>query len=85
MNETMVQPQIGLNFEQVWAALMETDRLLKKNAAETDRRIKELQRHMGDLSRRFGEVAEHLVLPNFIEKFNTLGYDFVDSGRERKF
>jgi predicted AAA+ superfamily ATPase len=40
---------------------------------------------MGDLTHRFGEVAEHLVLPNIIEKFNTLGYDFVGTGRERKF
>jgi hypothetical protein len=70
----------------------ETERFLRESKADTERQIKETalqmketDRRMGDLTRRFGEVAEHLVLPNIIEKFNALGYDFVDTGRERKF
>ncbi|MDR2633108.1 MAG: hypothetical protein LBC51_05745, partial [Treponema sp.] len=34
---------------------------------------------------RFGELAEHLVLPNIIEKFNALNYHFEDIAKERKF
>jgi hypothetical protein len=126
MSETTVQPQMGLNFEQVWAALMETrasiqelrnesketdrqmketdrqmketdrqmketERFLKESGAETDRRMKEtdkrmkaLQKSMGDLDNRFGELAEHLVVPNIVDKFNALGYHFKDVCKERK-
>jgi hypothetical protein len=38
-----IEPQMGLNFEQVWAALMETDRLFRESKAETDRLIRELR------------------------------------------
>ncbi|MHB9290996.1 hypothetical protein Holit_00066 [Hollandina sp. SP2] len=162
----IIQPQMGLNFEQVWAALMEnrlqlketdqqlkeTDRLIRESKAETDRLIreskaetdqqlketgrlirelrddnketdrqmketdkqmketdkqmketdkqmketdkqmketdrqmKELQKSMGYLSNRFGELAEHLVLPNIVQKFNALNYHFHDIAKERKF
>jgi hypothetical protein len=103
------QPQMGLNFEQVWAALQETDRQMKEtdqqmketdrqmketdrfirelrdNGKETDRRIKELQKSMGDMGNRFGELAEHLVIPNIVQKFNALNYHFKDTAKERKF
>ena len=69
----------GITFEQVWAALMEdrerqkeTDRQMK----ETDRRMKILQEQMGGLNNSFGEMVEHLVAPNIIEKFNEFDFDF---------
>ncbi|MDR2392943.1 MAG: hypothetical protein LBD93_02130 [Treponema sp.] len=104
--EELIQPQMGLNFEQVWAAFMETrqqlketDRLFRESKAETnrlirelrddrketDRQIKELQKSMGYLSNRFGKLAEHLVLPNIVQKFNALHYQFHDIAKERKF
>jgi hypothetical protein len=113
----LIQPQMGLNFEQVWAAFMEnrqqlqetqqqiketdrqmkeaqqeahrrmkeTDRLFRESKTETDRQMKELQKSMGYLSNRFGELAEHLVLPNIVQKFNALHYHFNDIAKERKF
>jgi predicted AAA+ superfamily ATPase len=39
---------------------------------------------MGDLSNRFGELTEHLVVPNIIDKFNPLDYHFKDICRERR-
>jgi len=80
----------GLDFEQVWAALMEsrelqkeTDRQIKENAKEfkewqkeSKERQKELDQRMGYLSNRFGELAEHMVAPGIEEKFNVLGYKF---------
>ncbi|MDR0707521.1 MAG: hypothetical protein LBF60_06575, partial [Treponema sp.] len=114
--EDAIQPQMGLNFEQVWAALMETrasiqelreegketDRFLKESKAETDRRFQELaEQHketerflkeskaetdrflkeskgelnkaMGKLTNKLGELVEHLVSPNLLKKFNALG------------
>jgi hypothetical protein len=50
----------------------ETDRQLK----ETDRRLKETNRQMGDLHNRFGELAEHLVAPGILRRFNELDYHF---------
>jgi hypothetical protein len=62
----------------------ETERLLKESGEETDRRMKALQKSMGDLSNRFGELAGHLVVPNIVDKFNALVYHFKDVCRERK-
>jgi hypothetical protein len=84
------EPQRGLTFEDVWAAMMETDRRFKetdRRIAETDRQLKEtdrqlreskteLDRKMGELGNRFGELAEHLVAPSIHEKFNAAGYHF---------
>ena len=69
----------GLTFEDVWAGLMEnriqmeeTDRRLK----ETERLIKRNGRQIGGLHRRFGELAEHMVAPGIVKRFNELGYHF---------
>jgi hypothetical protein len=82
---------MGLNFEQVWAALVETrasiQELRNENREadkETDRQMKVLQKSMGDLNNRFGELAEHLVVSNIVNKFNALGCHFKDVYRERK-
>ena len=56
--------------------MRETDRQMK----ETDRRMKETVEKFGKLSNRFGELAEHLVIPNIMEKFNALGFTFTRSG-----
>jgi hypothetical protein len=55
----------GLTFEKVWAALMENREQMK----ETDKRI-------GDLTKRFGESVEYLVAPNLVKKFKELGFTF---------
>jgi hypothetical protein len=64
----------------------DTDRLireLREESKDTDRRLKETARlvketskSIGGLNNSFGELAEHLVAPNIMEKFNALGYHF---------
>ena len=49
--------------------MREEDRKLREQMKETDRR-------MGYLSSRFGELAEHLVVPSIKEKFNELNFNF---------
>ena len=80
----------GITFEQVWAGLMETRKQQKKDRRrmqkafekadkqmeETRKQMKETGRRMGYLSNRFGELAEHLVAPGIVERFNELGYRF---------
>jgi hypothetical protein len=110
------EPQMGLNFEHVWAALMasreefdrgmresredfdrrlkETDRLmreshekaekemqaLRESQQETARQMKKTDESIGKLGNRFGELAEHLVVPNIVEKFNAWGFHFTKYG-----
>jgi len=78
----------GLNFEQVWAALMENRNQQEKYAKEiresqkeTDRQIKDINKRFGEYSNRLGEIAEYMVVPNLCEKFSDLGLDFPKANR----
>ena len=78
----------GITFEQVWAALketeqrqQETDRQIKESQRETDRQIKDMNKRFGDFSKRFGEVVECMVAPNLREKFRELGLDFPKANK----
>ena len=62
----------GLTFEQVWAAIHKTSVEQEK----TEKMIKELGKRMGDLHNRFGEIAEHLVAPGIVKRFNERGFHF---------
>jgi hypothetical protein len=53
------QPERGLTFDDVWAMLKETDRIVKENALqmqETDRRMKETDRQMKETDRKMKET-----------------------------
>ena len=73
-------------FESVWAALQETDRIVRENAKEmkefresqkeTDRIVKETSKQIGKLNNRFGEIVEYMVAPNLREKFWEMGLKF---------
>jgi hypothetical protein len=63
-------------FQETDRRFQETDRQFK----ETDRKLQETDRKIGKLGGRFGELIEHLVAPNMLEKFNKLGYDFGKIG-----
>jgi len=86
MADVLSQPAYprGLDFEQVWAALMETRKLQEENALaqkETDRQIKDINKRFGEYSNRLGEIAEYMVAPNLREKFNEFGFDFSKASR----
>jgi len=79
------------SFQTVWATLQEvaekqkeTDRLLKEHAEqqkENERQMKEsaerLDKQLGKLGNRFGEMVEYMVMPNLLAKFNDLGFMFT--------
>jgi len=92
----------GLDFEQVWAALMEnrelqkaTDLQIKETARqmeatdqrmkETDRQMKEIGKRFGDFTNSFGNVVQHMISPNLLEKFQNLGYEFQEASTRHKF
>jgi hypothetical protein len=69
----------------------ETDRILKENAErqrETDRHFREtelqmketdrrLDKQLGKLGNRFGEMIEYMVMPNLLVKFREHGFVFT--------
>jgi exonuclease VII large subunit len=55
----------------------ETDRKLQETARLMQKLTKETNKQIGDLGGRFGELAEHLVAPGIVKKFNALGYGFT--------
>jgi hypothetical protein len=100
MGKAQVQPYPkGLDFETVWAALMEgrkqqeeTARELRENAREvrealkeTDRQIKDYNKRFGDFHNRFGEIVEYMVAPNLLEKFREYGFKFNEAMSNRDF
>jgi len=62
------------SIEDIRAILKE----VSENQKKTDRRINRVSRQMGDLHNRFGELAEHLVIPSIHKRFNELGYHFTE-------
>ena len=66
-------------FETVWAALQETDRIVKENAQfmrELRESQKETDRKISRLGSRIGELIEHFAASNLLEKFEELGFEF---------
>ncbi|MDR2704589.1 MAG: hypothetical protein LBC02_02305 [Planctomycetaceae bacterium] len=60
-------------------AIVETQKAIEetqKSIEETQKSIKGLSKQMGILGNRFGEVAEHMVFPAVVARFNELGYRF---------
>jgi hypothetical protein len=66
------------------AAIKETQAAFKKAHAETEAAIKETQRIVGDLGNKFGDEAEHTLIPGLPEKFKQFGFDFGAISRNRK-
>jgi hypothetical protein len=60
--------------------MQETDRRMqetRKSQEETDRQMKETDKLISWLGNRFGELIEHLVAPNIMNKFNALDFNFT--------
>jgi hypothetical protein len=75
----------GLDFEQVWAALMEnreqlkeTERFLKEQAEISNNRI-------GALTNLFGDVTEAMIAPKICDKFNEFGFNFLRANPNPRF
>jgi hypothetical protein len=57
---------------------------LKDVHQETEAALKETQRIVGDLGNKFGDDAEHTLIPGLPEKFKQFGFDFGALSRNRK-
>jgi hypothetical protein len=79
------------SFETVWAALQETDRILKENAEqqkewqrEMKKSARQLNKQLSKLGGRFGEMVEYMVVPNLFKKFRKLGLVFNTAHQQTK-
>jgi hypothetical protein len=66
-------------WEQIEATgrqIKETDRQIKARIEATDRQMRETDKKVGELTNRFGDMVEHMVMPNLLAKFKTLGFTF---------
>jgi hypothetical protein len=67
-------------FKELKDAHMETEAAIK----ETQKALKETQRVVGDLGNKFGEDAEHTLIPCLPEKLKPAGFNFGSISRNRK-
>ena len=66
--------ETDIKFKEVAESQKETAEQLK----ETDRIVRRNSKQMGDLHQRFGQLAEHLVVPGIKKRFNSLGFNFSE-------
>jgi uncharacterized coiled-coil protein SlyX len=73
--------------QETWEQIAATDRQIKetdKQIAATDRQMKETDKKVGELANRFGDMVEHMVVPNLLSKFKALGFTFEVATRDYK-
>jgi hypothetical protein len=78
---------IGQAHEKTEAALKETQatvRAIGQAHEKTEAALKEAQRIVGDLGNKFGDEAEHTLVPGLPEKFRPFGFNFGVLNRNRK-
>jgi hypothetical protein len=94
----VIDPNDPPTFEKVWKMFQETNREadkkfleLREQMKETDRLMKETAKQMketdkkvGELTNRFGDMVEHMVVPNLLAKFKELGFTFEVATRDYK-
>ena len=69
------------NGRQMKESQAETARLIKEMQAETARQMKATDKRVGELSNRFGDMVEYMVLPNLLTKFEELDFTFTKANR----
>jgi hypothetical protein len=71
--------QTALNFESVWAALLDTDRYLKEEAGKIRDMNLRMQKVVEDLERQFGKrgrALDETFVTSLERRFNILGFFF---------
>jgi hypothetical protein len=65
--------------QETWEQIKETDRQIKatdRQMKETDRQMKITDKKLGELTNRFGDMVEYMVVPNLLAKFKALDFTF---------
>jgi hypothetical protein len=61
-------------------SLDESRKEVKESRKETEKQMKQTDKRIGELGNRFGEMVEYMVVPNLVEKFRSLGFEFSKAG-----
>ncbi|MDR1211138.1 MAG: hypothetical protein LBK40_02780 [Spirochaetaceae bacterium] len=75
--ETMQAAGEGPAFEKVWTSIQD----LIESQKVTDRQMKATDKRVGELTNRFGEMVEYMVIPNLLAKFEEMGFVFTKANR----
>jgi hypothetical protein len=62
--------------EKGFADIQKAHRELEEVHKETEKALKETQRIVGDLGNRFGDIAERMLVPGLLDKFEQFGFSF---------
>jgi hypothetical protein len=68
-----------VTLDDVWATIetiSQAHRETEKAMQETQKALKETRRIVGDLGNRFGDMAERMLVPDLVDKFERLGFAF---------
>jgi hypothetical protein len=90
-NDKRISKQIAETEQRLGKRIEETGRQLKK----TDQQLKETGRQLKETDEwdkkqwdkwiggpdRFGDMTEHMVIPNLVKKFDELGFTFTKANR----
>ena len=60
----------------------ETDKRMKESERRMEESSKRLDKQLGKLGNRLGEMVEYMVVPNLVEKFRELGFEFEITHRD---
>ena len=56
----------------------------REQIAATGRQMKETDKKVGELTNRFGDMVEHMVVPNLLDRFRALGFVFEAASQNFK-
>ena len=71
MRSTVQDYQRNLTFKKYRKSIQEMQEL-RESQKETDRQMKETDQRISKLGGRIGDLIEHIVVPNIMQKFNDL-------------
>jgi hypothetical protein len=88
--EGLTFEKVWASIQETALQMKETDRRIERMLQETDRKfqetdrifqetasqMKKTDRKISNLGSRVGDLVEHLIAPNILEKFQKLGYSF---------
>ena len=75
--------QINASKKALEEYIKATDERMEQENKSTKKLIKATNKQIGFLSNRFGQVVEHMVLPNLVIQFEKLGYTFTKANRTK--
>ena len=73
--------QIRANNEQMKEQMQAANEQMKEQIQATNKQMKATDKRIGELTNRFGDMVEYMVLPNLVAKFEELGFTFTKANR----